>query len=99
MRSGTSEVVNECVEYVDGERAAYSHPDPPMDFWIRFDFVADGPDACLVTATVRMQPHGALRLMTPLFRLRGPARSARSSRRMREVVEETPMSATGTMAG
>src|SRR6476469_6400493 len=34
----TRDAVNECVEYVPGERAAYASSSRAMDFWIRFDF-------------------------------------------------------------
>ena len=87
----TREVVNRCVEYDDGRLAAYVHEaERPMGFSIRFAFEDDGPQACTITVTVTMTPHGPLVLMTPLLRLGGPRRSARISRRMREVVESTP---------
>jgi hypothetical protein len=86
----THEVVNECVEYVDGARAAYSHVDPSMDFWIAFDFTDTGAGTSELTVTVRMTPHGALRLMTPLFRLGAPKRSARIVGRTVQVIEQTP---------
>lgn len=86
----TREVVNECVEYVEGRRAAYLHSDPTVDFWIAFDFVDVAPGECEVTATVRITPKRALRLLTPLFRRRAPRRGARILHRMVQVVEETP---------
>lgn len=86
----TREVVNECVEYVDGERAAFSNSSPSMDFWIRFDYADTGPGTSTVTSTVRMTPKGPLRALTPLFRLGGPRRSARISASAARVIEQTP---------
>lgn len=95
-RGRVFEVVNRCVEYDDGRRAAYEHEgDGPMDFWIAFDFADTGPAASTLTATVRMAPRGALRLMTPLFRLSAPRRSARIVERTVAVIEETPAYAAG----
>jgi hypothetical protein len=87
---GTRERVNECVEYVDGRRAAYSHSDRGMDFWIAFDFAEVAPERCEVTASVRFTLMGALRLMTPLFRLDAPRRGERITRSMGRVIEQTP---------
>ena len=89
-RGRTREVVNECVEYVDGVRAAYSHVGNDMDFWIAFDFADTAAGHSELTVTVRMTPHGFLRLMTPLFRLGAPKRSARISERTVQVIEQTP---------
>jgi len=87
----TREVVNRCTEYDDGHLAVYVHEaDGPMGFTIRFEFEDDGPDACNLTVTVTMTPHGPLVLMTPLLKLNGPRRSARIAGRMRQVVEATP---------
>jgi hypothetical protein len=87
----TRELVHRCVEYDDGRLAAFVHEgEGPMGFAIRFAFEDQGPDGCAITVTVTMTPHGLLVLMTPLLRLGGPRRSARISRRMREVVERTP---------
>ena len=92
-RGRTREDVVECVEYVEGSRAAYSHLEPTMDFWIAFDFTATGPDTCRLTVTVRMAPHGALRALTPLFRIGAPRRSARIAAEMVHVIEQTPVHA------
>ena len=90
-RGRVLEVVNRCVEYVDGARAAYEHEgDGPMDFWIAFDFEDTALGASTITVTVRMTPRGALRLLTPLLRLGAPRRSARIVGRTVEVIEETP---------
>jgi hypothetical protein len=90
-RGRVFEVVNRCVEYVDGRRAAYEHEGSgPMDFWIAFDFEDTGPGASTITATVDMAPRGALRLLTPLFRMGAPRRSARIVDRTVTVIEETP---------
>lgn len=95
-RGRVFEVVNRCVEYVDGRRAAYEHEgDGPMDFWIAFDFVDAGATTSTLTATVRMAPRGALRLITPLLRLGAPRRSARIVERTVAVIEETPRYAAG----
>ena len=91
-RGRTRELVHRCTEYEEGRVAAYQHEgEGPMDFAIRFAFEDDGADACTVTSTVTMTPHGALALMTPVLKLAGPRRSARISGRMREVVETTPV--------
>jgi len=87
---GTRERVNECVEYVDGRRAAYSHSDRGTDFWIAFDFLEVAPERCEVTASVRFTPKGALRLMTPLFKRSAPRRGQRITRAMGQVIEQTP---------
>ncbi len=93
------EVVNECVEYVEGQRVAYQHRDPTMDFDIAFDYADTGPGSSALSVTVRMQPHGFLRVMTPLFRLGAPKRTARISARTVEVIEQTPLSAAQSPAG
>jgi hypothetical protein len=86
----TRELVHRCTEYDDGHLAAYLHEgDGPMDFAIRFEFGDDGSEACTVTTTVTMTPHGPMVLLTPLLKLAGPRRSARIAGRMREVVEAT----------
>src|SRR5690242_73601 len=56
------EVVNECVAYVEGRRAAYEHHDDLMDFGIAFEYADTEPGASTLTVTVRMQPHGLLKL-------------------------------------
>ena len=91
-RGRTREVVNEVVEYVDGQRVAYQHraDGGPMDFHIRFEFVPTGADTSEVRSTVTMTPHGAFVLMSPLLKLGGPRRSARISERMASVIEDTP---------
>ena len=87
----TREVVNRCTEYEEGRLATYVHDDAgSMDFEIRFEFEDAGSDACTVTATVTMTPHGPMVLITPLLKLTGRRRGDRISRRMREVVEATP---------
>lgn len=91
---GTRDVVNECVEYVIDQRAAFASSSRSMDFWIRFDFADTGPGQSTVTSTVRMSPKGALRLLTPMFRLGGPRRSARISASAARVIEETPVGRT-----
>ena len=83
------EVVNECVEYDEGRRAAYQHRDPTMDFDIAFSYADTGPGTSELTVQVRMQPHGFLRLMTPLFRLGAPRRTPRITARTVEVIEQT----------
>ena len=60
-RGRTREVVNECVEYVDGARAAYSHVGKDLDFWIAFDF-ARQVDSLRLMLSVR-------ELVDDLFRL------------------------------
>src|SRR5689334_3200839 len=62
----TRDVVNECVEYVTDERAAFANSSPSMDFWIRFDFADAGPGRSTLTSTVRFGPKGLGRLLTPL---------------------------------
>lgn len=89
-RGKIREVENECVEYVEGRRVAFSHPDPQMDFDIAFDFNPVSDSETDVVATVTMQPHGALRVLTPILKLAGPRKSARISSQMRRVVESTP---------
>jgi len=83
------EVVNECVEFEEGRRAAYQHQDDTMDFDIAFTYADTGPGASTLTVEVRMQPHGLLRLMTPLLRVGVPRRTARISARTVEVIEQT----------
>lgn len=86
----TREVANTCVEYVADRRAAYEHDEPGMRFRIAFDLTPTGPASCRLVVDVRMQPQGATRLMTPLFRLGIRRRSERITARMCEVVASTP---------
>lgn len=87
---GTRERVNECVEYVDGRRAAFAHSDAGMDFWIAFDFVDTAPGRSEVTASVRFTLKGKMRLLTPLFRRDAPRRGARIIASMARVIEQQP---------
>lgn len=87
----TRDVVNECLEYVADQRAAFASSTPSMDFWIRFEYADTGPGRSTVTSTVRMSPKGPLRLLTPILRLGGPRRSARISASAARVIEETPV--------
>src|SRR6476469_5852007 len=48
----TREVENTCLEYDEGRRITWSHPDRQMDFVISFDFVAVDESSSDVTATV-----------------------------------------------
>jgi hypothetical protein len=91
------EVVNECVEYDEGRRAAYQHRSPTMDFDIAFSYADTGPGTSTLSVAVGIQLHGLLRLMTPLFRLGATRRAARISSRTVEVIEQTPVR--GKMAG
>lgn len=86
----TRDVVNECVEYVADERAAFASFGPSMDFWIRFDFADTEPGQSTLTSTVRFSPKGPARLLSPLLRLGGPKRSARISANAARVIEQTP---------
>jgi hypothetical protein len=85
------EVINECVEFVDGRQVAYQHRDPRMDFDIAFAYADTGPGTSTLSVTVQMQPRGFLKLMTPLFRLGAPKRTARIAARTVEVIEQTPV--------
>jgi len=84
------ERVNRCVEYVPGARAAYSHEDPLMDFWIAFDFTPTGLQTSDLTVNVRLTPHGALRAMTPVLVLVTPRKGRRITARTVDVIEQTP---------
>ena len=82
----TEEAVNEVVELVPGRRIAFRHVDEKMDFHIAFNFdpVAEGTQ---LRIEVGAQPHGAMRLITPMLRLRMPRIAVRNSERIRQLVE------------
>lgn len=81
-----AEAVNEVVELVPGRRIAFRHVDEKMDFHIAFNFdpVADGTR---LRVEVGAEPHGAMRLITPMLRLRMPRIAVRNSERIRDLVE------------
>ncbi len=93
------EVINECVEYVEGQRVAYQHRDPTMAFDIAFAYADTGPGTSTLSVRVQVQPRGLLRVMTPFFRLGAPKRTARITARTVEVIEQTPVSAAQSPAG
>lgn len=81
-----AEAVNEVVELVPGRRIAFRHVDGSMDFHIAFNFdpLADGTR---LRVEVGAEPHGAMRLITPLLRLRMPRIAVRNTARIRDLVE------------
>lgn len=81
-----AEAVNEVVELVPGRRIAFRHVDEKVDFHIAFNFdpVAEGTR---LRVEVGAEPHGAMRLIAPMLRLRMPRIAARNTERIRQLVE------------
>jgi uncharacterized protein YndB with AHSA1/START domain len=80
------ETTHECTELVPDRKVAFRHVDGPMDFEIAFSF-EPSPNGTRLRVDVAAQPHGAMRVLSPVFRLRMPRVAARLSNRLREVVE------------
>ena len=93
-----SETTHEVTAFDPGERIAFRHVDGPMDFEITFSFAAV-PEGTHIRVDVAAQPHGAMRLMSPLFRIRMPRVGARLSNNLRCLVEAGPAGAVATLAG
>jgi hypothetical protein len=81
------EVEYSVTELVPGRRIAFDHPDAAMHFRLSFEVVPAGADACDVHVHVEAEPHGPLRVLTPMMRRAFPGRSARISAQMARVVE------------
>jgi hypothetical protein len=80
------ETTHECTEFLLDRRVAFRTIDGPMDFEIAFSF-EPAPAGTRLRVDVGAQPRGAMRLLSPVFRLRMPRVGARLSNRLREVVE------------
>lgn len=80
------EIVNEVVELVPGRRIAFQSASAAMEFNIAFNFdqVSDGTR---LRVEVGAQPHGAMRLISPMLRRGMPRIAARNTARIRELVE------------
>lgn len=90
-----SETEYEVTAFESARRIAFRHPQASILFELGFDLRAAGASATDLTVHVRMEPKGALRLLSPLFALQLPRRSDRITRSMIELVEARP-SASGT---
>lgn len=80
------EVLNEVVELVPGRCIAFRSGSPAMEFNIAFNFdsVADGTR---LRVEVGAEPHGAMRVMSPMLRRAMPRIAARNTARIRELLE------------
>jgi hypothetical protein len=85
-----SEVAYEVTAFEPGRRIAFRHLGGSMTFELAFELTPLPGDATDLRVDVRMEPHGMLRLMTPLLALRMPGTSRRISRSMVELVESEP---------
>lgn len=87
-----SETEYEVVAFELGRRLAFRHPNSAMLFELEFSIrpAAGGSD---FTASVHIEPHGALRLLGPILGVQMRRTSARLTDRMVELVEAEPLSA------
>lgn len=83
-----TETEYEVTEMEPNRRIAFRHANAQMGFDISFDFEPDRAGTHLRVA-VRAQPHGILRMMTPLMRVRMPKTGRRLTGNIRRVVEES----------
>jgi hypothetical protein len=81
------EVEYSVTELVPGRRIAFDHPDSAMHFRLSFDVRPEGSEASRVDVHVEAEPHGPLRLMTPLMRRMFPRRTQRITDEMARVIE------------
>ena len=84
-----SEATDEVTEFITNQRIAFRRVDGPMDFEISFTFehVSEGTQ---LRADVAAQPRGAMRVMSPLFRMRMPRIGGRITARLCELLEGVP---------
>lgn len=85
-----SETEYEVTAFQPPRRIAFRHPQDSILFELGFDLRAAGASATDLTVHVRMEPKGALRLLSPLLALQLPRRSERITRRMIDLVEARP---------
>lgn len=80
------EVINEVVELVPGRCIAFRSGSRAMEFNIAFNFdsVADGTR---LRVEVGAEPHGAMRVMSPILRRAMPRIATRNTARIRELLE------------
>jgi len=84
-----TETTNEVTELVQNRRIAFRHLGGPMDFALSFTMepVTDGTR---FRAEVSAQPHGAMRVLSPVFKLRMPRTGARITAHLRDLIEAEP---------
>jgi hypothetical protein len=87
----TSETEYEVTELEHNRRIAFQHCTPQMDFDIAFTFLPEG-EATRLAVDVQAQPHGALRLNSPLMRFQMPRTGRRIMKQLRELLEEPAIS-------
>ena len=92
-----SEATYEVTVFEPGCRIAFRHLDGPMGFELSFDLRPAGASDTDLEVCVRMQPMGALRLLSPLLAFQLPGRSERITRRMIALVEAARVDAPGTL--
>lgn len=85
-----SETEYEVTAFEPARRIAFRHPQASMLFELGMDLREAGASATDLTVHVRMEPKGALRLLSPLLALQLPRRSDRITRQMIGVVEARP---------
>ena len=85
-----TETTNEVTELVPDRRIAFRHADGPMDFELSFT-LAPVATGTRFRADVAAQPHGAMRLLTPVFKLRMPRTGARITAHLRDLIESEPL--------
>ena len=85
-----SETEYEVTAFDPPRRVAFRHPQDSMLFELSFDLAAADSSATDLTVHVRMEPKGAIRLLSPLLALQLPRRTDRITRQMIELVEASP---------
>ncbi len=85
MRTTESEYV--ITEFEQDRRIAAHHPDPSMDFRIRFEITPIDSGSCTVQTDVQAQPKGWMRILEPVVRLVFRKQGERLANSMVEVVE------------
>jgi hypothetical protein len=88
-----SETEYEVTAFEPARRIAFRHGDASMLFELGFDLRPAGDSATDLTVHVRMEPHGRLRLLSPILAVQLPRRTERITRRMIALVDEGEVAA------
>ena len=86
-RGKRSEVPYEVIAFEPDQLIGFQHDTPQMGFGLRFELAPASHGGTDLTIDVNMTPHGALRLMTPMFAIGMRPRTKRIGAAMVALVE------------